>query len=212
KAFSQHDGLTSVPLTFEPYGAVFVVFNERIPVTEQGMAEKNDLDYRPVMEITGPWTVNFDPRRGGPESVVFPELTDWTKHSDERIKYYSGAAVYHKTFSIDFVPEKDKSYYLQLESVKDAGIAVVTVNGKDRGVVWTKPFRVDVGGDLRTGDNTIEIKVVNSWYNRVAGDEISSGNNRYTSTNIVLTKEFKGVRINLEPSGLIGPVRIMEGS
>jgi hypothetical protein len=81
----------------------------------------------------------------------------------------------------------------------------VTINGKKKGTVWTKPFRIDISGDLRTGDNTLEIKVVNSWYNRVAGDEISSGDNRYTSTNIVLGK------ISLEPSGLIGPVRIMEG-
>jgi hypothetical protein len=211
KAFRQHDGLTSVPLTFEPYGAVFVVFNEQIPATAQGTAEQNDPDYRPVMELSGSWTVSFDPARGGPESVVFPELIDWTKHADEGIKYYSGAAVYRKTFSIDFIPEKDKSYYLQLEEVKDVGIAAVEINGKNRGVVWTKPFRIDIGNYLRTGDNTLEIRVVNSWYNRVAGDELSAGNDRRTSTNIVLTKAFKGVHISLEPSGLIGPVRIMEG-
>ncbi|MDR1336450.1 MAG: glycoside hydrolase [Tannerella sp.] len=204
KAFRQQEGLTSVPLTFEPYGAVFIVFNGQIPATGQGAAEKNDPDYRPVKEITGPWTVNFDPRRGGPESVIFPELADWTEHSDEGIKYYSGAAIYRKTFSIDFIPEKNKSYSLQLEDVRDVGIAVVTVNGKEKGTVWTKPFRIDVSEDLQTGENTLEIKVVNSWYNRVAGDETASGNKRYTSTNIVLGK------ISLEPSGLIGPVRIME--
>jgi hypothetical protein len=217
KAFGQHDGRTSVPLTFEPYGAVFIVFNEQIPVTGQGTAEKNDPDYRPIKEITGAWTVNFDPRWGGPEAVVFPELIDWTEHADERIKYYSGVAVYNKTFSIDFVPEKDKSYYLQLEDVKDVGIAVVTINGKTKGTVWTKPFRIDISGDLRTGDNTLEIKVVNSWFNRVAADEIASGDNRYTSTNIVLynqhysySKDARTGKINLESSGLIGPVRIME--
>jgi hypothetical protein len=208
KAFTQKDGLTSVPLTLEPYGSVFVVFNEPTAATEQGSDENNYPDYRPVKEITGSWTVNFDPRWGGPESVVFPELADWTEHPDERIKYYSGAAVYNKTFAVDFTPEKDKSYYLQLEDVKDVGIAVVTVNGKEKETVWTKPFRVDISGDLKEGDNTLKIKVVNSWYNRVAGDEISSGNNRFTSTNIVLNNNFRKIR--LEPSGLMGPVRIME--
>jgi hypothetical protein len=87
----------------------------------------------------------------------------------------------------------------------------VKINGKDRGIVWTKPFRIDVSEDLRTGDNTLEIRVVNSWYNRVAGDELSSGTDRHTSTNIVLTKAFKDVHISLEPSGLVGPVRMMEG-
>ncbi|MDR1632751.1 MAG: glycoside hydrolase [Dysgonamonadaceae bacterium] len=211
KAFTQKDGLTSIPLTLEPYGSVFVMFNEPIAANEQGSDENNYPDYRSVKEITGPWAVNFDPRWGGPESVVFPKLTDWSEHADERIKYYSGAAVYHKTFSIDFVPEKDKSYHLQLEDVKDVGIAVVTINGKDKGTVWTKPFRVDISGDLKKGDNTLKIKVINSWYNRVTGDKISL-DNPFTSTNVVL-HHYWGVhteKIRLEPSGLIGPVRIME--
>jgi hypothetical protein len=41
-----------------------------------------------------------------------------------------------------------------------------------------------------------------------AGDEISSGNNRFTFTNIVLNNDFRKIR--LEPSGLMGPIRIME--
>jgi hypothetical protein len=213
KAFTQKDGLTAIPLTLEPYGSVFVMFNEPVAANEQGSGESNFPDYVPVKEITGPWTVNFDTLWGGPERVEFPELTDWSEHSDERIKYYSGAAVYSKTFTVDFTPDKNRSYFLQLEDVRDVGIAVVTINGKEKGVVWTKPFRTDISEDLKHGDNTLQIKVVNSWYNRVAGDELSSGGKRYTSTNIVLHNDFRGVRmekIRLEPSGLIGPVRIME--
>jgi hypothetical protein len=210
KAFTQKDGITAIPLTLEPYGSVFVVLNEPVASTVQGTDESNYPDYRPVKEITGSWTVNFDPQWGCPEPVEFPELADWTEHADERIKYYSGAAVYNKTFSIDFTPEKDKSYCLQLEDVKDVGIAVVTVNGTEKKPVWTKPFRVDISNDLKTGDNTLHVKVVNSWYNRVAGDELSPDKPRFTSTNIDLDNEIRKIR--LEPSGLLGPVRIMEES
>jgi hypothetical protein len=213
KAFTQNSGRTLMPLILEPYGAAFVMFNEPIATNEQGSRESNHPDYKPVMEIAGAWTVNFDPQRGGPESVTFPVLTDWAEHADERIKYYSGAAVYNTTFSIDFTPAKDRSYYLQLENVKDVGVAVVKINGKEKGTVWTKPFRVDISGELESGNNTLEIKVINSWYNRVAGDEIASGSERFTSTNIVLQNDHRGVRaekIRLEPSGLLGPVRIME--
>jgi hypothetical protein len=140
---------------------------------------------------------------------VFSELADWSQHADERIKYYSGAAVYNKVFTIDFTPEKDRSYFLQLEDVRDVGIAVVTLNGKEKGTVWTKPFRIGLGDDLKKGDNTLRIKVVNSWYNRVAGDEISPGDRRFTSTNAVLQGGAYTNKISLEPSGLIGPVRIM---
>jgi hypothetical protein len=214
KAFTQSDGRTLMPLTFEPYGAAFVMFNERIHADEQGTAAGNSPEYRPVMEIAGPWTVTFDPQWGGPsEPVTFPGLTDWSEHADERIRYYSGAAVYNKVFAVDFTPEKDRSYFLQLEDVKDVGIAVVKINGKDMGTVWTKPFRADISKELKAGNNTLEIKVVNSWYNRVAGDEIASGKKRFTSTNVVLQNDYRGMRaekIRLEPSGLLGPVRIME--
>jgi hypothetical protein len=141
--------------------------------------------------------------------VVFPELADWSQHADERIRYYSGAAIYNKVFTIDFSPEKDKSYFLQLEDVRDVGIAVVTLNGKEKGTVWTKPFRINISGDLKKGDNTLKIKVVNSWYNRVAGDEISIDDRRFTSTNVFLQGGAYTKTIRLEPSGLIGPVRIM---
>jgi hypothetical protein len=138
---------------------------------------------------------------------------DWTQHPNEGIKFYSGTAVYNKTFNIDFEPEKDKQYFLQLENVKDVGIAEVKINGKDKGVLWTKPFRTEISQELQKGENTLQIKVVNSWYNRVAGDQTFPDKKRYTSTNINLKHDFRGNPVDeipLEPSGLMGPVTIVE--
>jgi len=211
KAFTQKDGLTNVPLTLEAYGAIIVVFNKQMDRDKQGTTQRNYPDFETEKNIKGEWKVNFDPKWGGPASVIFPELIDWTKHPDEGIKYYSGTAVYNKTFNLDFEPQKDKRYFLQLESVKDAGIAVVKINGKDKGVLWTKPFRIEIGQELLQGENTLEIIVVNSWYNRVAGDEILDLENRYTSTNIIVGDDFRGRPLKvvpLEPSGLLGPVKI----
>jgi hypothetical protein len=213
KAFGQADGLTTVPLLLEPYGAIMVVFDKKINKKKQGTEQHNYLDYRTVKVINGEWKVYFDPEWGGPGSVTFPELLDWTKHPDEGIKYYSGTAVYNKTFDIDFEPQKGKQYFLQLESVKDVGIAEVKINGKDKGILWTKPFRTEVSQELHKGENTLEIKVVNSWYNRVAGDELFPGKQPFTKTNIVLGHDFRGrpiKEIPLEPSGLLGPVTIEE--
>jgi len=212
-AFSQKDGLTTLPLTFEPYGAIMVVFNKPIDKNKQGTAERNYPDFKTIKEISGEWIVNFDPKWGGPESVIFPELTDWKKHADEGIKYYSGTAVYNKTINVDFEPQKDKQYFLQLESVKDVGIAEVKVNGKYKGILWTKPFRVEISNELQKGENTLEIKVVNSWFNRVAGDEMFPDKKQFTETNIVLINDFRGnprKEIPLETSGLMGPVTIEE--
>jgi hypothetical protein len=214
KAFSQQDGLTTtVPLTLEPYGAGMVVFNNTISANAQGPAQRNYPDFETLEEITGEWTVNFDAEWGGPGSVTFSELTDWTQHPDDGIKYYSGPAVYTKTVQIGFEPQKNKQYFLILGSVKDVGIAEVKINGKNKGVVWTSPFRVEITEELQKGENKLEIKVVNSWYNRVAGDQMFPKKKQFTSTNIDLKHDFRGRpidEIRLEPSGLLGPVTIQE--
>ena len=212
-AFSQNEDLTTVSLTLEPYGAIMVVFNKPIGKNKQGTAERNYPDFETVKNIEGDWKVNFDPNWGGPESVTFPDLMDWTLHSNEGIKFYSGTAVYNKTFNIDFEIQTGKQYFLQLENVKDVGIAEVKINGKDKGVVWTSPFRVEISKELQKGENTLEIKVVNSWYNRVAGDQTFPDKKQYTSTNINLKRDFRGRpldEIPMELSGLLGPVTIEE--
>ena len=61
-AFTSAGGRTSVPLELPPYGALFVVF--RKPVTGNG-AGLNFERFTAVGDLTGPWTVAFDPRWGG---------------------------------------------------------------------------------------------------------------------------------------------------
>lgn len=214
EAFTQKDGRTSVPLTLEPYGTTFVVFHDKISTSKQGKAQHNYLDYETVNTLSGSWTVNFDPKWGGPASVEFPELIDWTTHTDKGIKYYSGTAIYNKTFNVDFQPNGTDRYFIELGDVQDVGMASVRINGIDKGVVWTKPFRIEVSKELKSGENRIEISVTNSWYNRVAGDEISVFPHKLTKTNIVLSNDFRGQArtvIPLEPSGLLGPVTLKKG-
>ena len=100
---------------------------------------------------------------------------------------------------------------LVVENVKDVGIASVCINGKDKGIVWTKPFRVDITDSLKEGENDVVVEVTNSWFNRVAGDEMAVSPTKYTQTNIILGNDFRGnavSEITLEPSGLLGPVTI----
>lgn len=209
--FTFKDGRTSVPLKFEPNGSMFVVF--RSPAKKSQSNGSNFPSWQEKQLVDGSWEVSFDPQWGGPASVTFPELTDWTQHTDEGIKYYSGAAVYNKTFNLDFEPQKDKQYFLQLGSVLDVGVAEVKINGVDKGVVWTSPFRVEISKEMQKGENTLEIKVVNSWYNRVLGDQKYPDQEQYTQTNIILDSKDRRRRykeITAEPSGLLGPVTIEE--
>ena len=106
EAFTQKERKTVVPLVLEPYGSVFVVFHHEIEQNKQGSQMSNYPDYRIVQTLEGNWAVNFDPKWGGPSSVLFSELIDWTKHPDNGIKYYSGTAIYNKHFVTDFEKKK----------------------------------------------------------------------------------------------------------
>ncbi len=121
-----------------------------------------------TLEIAGPWRVHFDPERGGPEDVEFNKLEDWSKRAEEGIKYYSGGAVYQTTFTVEKIA-KNTIWLLDLGQVEV--MAEVKLNGRDLGILWKPPYRVDIGSALRAGENRLEIKVVNLWINRLIGDE-----------------------------------------
>ncbi|MCA9448441.1 MAG: glycoside hydrolase, partial [Candidatus Omnitrophica bacterium] len=200
-AFEQTDSRTILPIEFDPYGASLVFFRQPIPTSQQGSDGSNFPTLQTVEEIDGPWQVAFDPAWGGPASIEFETLTDWTQRPEEGIRYYSGSATYTKRFTLHV--EKDKMYWLQLNEVKDVGIASIDLNGKEVGTAWIKPFRVEITDAVADGENQLEIAVVNSWQNRLIGDRGKDPSERFTQTNIRIKDEW-----NLRPSGLLGPVEI----
>ena len=44
-------------------------------------------------------------------------------------------------------------------------------NGKNCGIAWKTPYRVDVSDALKAGENRIEVTVANLWVNRLIGDQ-----------------------------------------
>ena len=82
--------------------------------------------------------------------------------------------------------------------------AKVKLNGKDLGVVWCHPWRVDITSALKAGENQLEIEVVNLWTNRLVGDITLPKDQRRTRTNVSVDSKQ-----TLLSSGLLGPVRIL---
>ena len=157
------DGRTQVELELDPADSLFVVFRE--PTAKQ-FGEGPKWDYREVGQLSDDWTVRFDPAFGPKEPQVFDELIAWNEHSNEQIKYFSGTAAYQKTFNVSVIP--NHAVYLDLGQVDV--MARVLVNGKDLGVLWKPPFRVDISSALQTGVNQLDIRVTNLWVNRLIGD------------------------------------------
>jgi len=163
--FTSADGRTTLPIKFDPSGSTFVVFR-RPAAANAGANGKNWDEFVPEQEIGGAWTVTFDPHWGGPGSVTFDTLTDWTKRPEAGVRYYSGTAVYRKTF--DWSPREGRRF-LDLGALKN--LAEVWLNGKPLGVLWKPPFRIEVTDSLRPGKNDLEVRVTNLWPNRLIGDE-----------------------------------------
>jgi len=222
--FESKDSCITVPLEFEPDGSMFVVFRKETGnlKLETGGLKKNFLEFKSVQEITGPWTVQFDPQwfypadgLSGDQSkglMNFDKLEDWSKRTEPAVKYFGGTAVYRKVF--DVAPETSNPLsvstdlsprlFLDLGTVKET--ARVKLNGKDLGVVWCHPWRVDVTGVIKSGENTLEIEVVNNWYNRLVGDAGLPEAERRTRTNIGDTNKDAAPM----QSGLLGPVIVMK--
>lgn len=194
-------GRTAMLLNLAPYGSVFVVFRE--PAGETKIVDKPLKTLKPIQELTGPWTVHFDPKWGGPESVRFDQLVSWTTRPENGIKFYSGTAKYNKSFDLpESLQRPGKRVFLDLGAVRD--LAEVRLNGKSLGNVWTAPWRVDITDAVKPTDNSLEIAVTNLWPNRLIGDAALPVEKRLTKTNIELSKDQP-----LLESGLLGPVRLM---
>jgi len=213
---------TIVPLRFDAKQSAFVVFR-KVSRTPKRKGRRNAPELRELAKVTGPWRVSFDPKWGGPQSVVFAELDDWSKRPEDSIRYYSGTAIYRNDFTLPAATAG--KLYLQLGVVKN--IAQVRINGHDAGIVWTAPWRVDIGSFVRAGKNDLEIEVVNLWPNRLIGDANLPREQRLTKTNVVTyenrlpaaffcawdkeceERKKNGTPATLLSSGLLGPVRLM---
>ncbi len=150
-----------------------------------------------TLPLTGPWQLRFD---DGPTWIDLDGPADWTDlHPDG---FYSGWATCRMSFE---GPGADSAASLAADSAAslaadsaaepvpgrwrlDLGrveeIAEVRLNGRPVGARSWKPYRFDVSGLVRPGSNDLEIRVANS-----------------------ISCRMDRVR---KPSGLLGPVRLLQ--
>ena len=195
------NGVTKINLHLQPDDAVFIVFKGKAiksSVTLPVVTEKS------LLTLSGGWDLSFQKDRGAPESIKINNLDSWTNNKDAGVKYFSGTGTYTKTF--DASKEwftKNSKLWMDLGDVKN--LAEVIINGKSLGIIWKKPFRVDVTGVLKPGTNKVVIKITNLWVNRLIGDQQPDVVTKISYT----TMPFYNAKSALLPSGLLGPVQII---
>ena len=200
-AFRQQDGRTVMPLQFDRCGSLFVIFRKLIGTEVAGTAAQNMPTFKDMLTLKEPWKLQFAPGWGAPESITFTALEDWSKRPEPSIKYYSGTAIY--TTGFDWSGPSTNDIHLDLGDVEV--IAEVKVNGIDCGIAWTWPYRVEITKALKSGHNQLEIRVANTWANRLMGESRVADATLHTWTTCnKFTKDSQPFQ-----AGLIGPVKLM---
>ena len=217
------DGRTTVSLDLPKDGSAFVVFG-------QGRGRPCYGDVRRqgalALPVPGPWHVSFAYHPGilsaPPAPVTLDRLVDFTTRDD--LKHFAGVATYRTKVTLD---DLQRRHYMTLSlGALPSGLASVKVNGVDCGVVWCAPWTADVKGALRAGENEIEVRYVNNWYNRLLGDCFLPPERRVTKSVLRYWTEprkadpkrpwdlqptvYSGYSVSdpLQPSGLLGPVEL----
>jgi hypothetical protein len=132
------------------------------PLRVEGLAEP--------AEVTGAWRVTFPPKLGAPAQVTLPRLVSLDRHEEPGVRYFSGTATYHNTFQLPAGGTTGgRRLFLDLGRVEV--LAEVIVNGRNLGIAWKAPYRVDITSAVRPGTNRLELRVTNLWPNRLIGDE-----------------------------------------
>ena len=193
---------TTIPMMLAANGSAFIIFRTPAKKDHKVVAAGNYPVQHIMAEVKTPWKVKFDTGRWGPEEpAIFNTLTDWTKSDNDKIKYYSGTAVYSNTFKVDTVVNGER---ILLDLGNLSAMATVTINGAAAGGVWTAPYQLDITDHIKRGINTIDISVVNTWVNRLIKDAGLPIKERKTWASI----NPYNAQSPLEPSGLLGPVLI----
>jgi hypothetical protein len=209
--YTKEEGASGFDIGIPAHGSIFVVFTQDI--RKNLSLFTGNRPEAAGAEIAGPWKVNFPPDWGAPPSVVFDRLISWTQSPTPGIKYFSGTGTYQNSFKLDAGAVK-KNVILNLGEVRD--VAEVYINGKSAGILWKKPFQVDISQFIKTGVNDLKIEIVNLWVNRMTGDMLSDPKDRFCKTNqsFMTSEVWPGgdEPFRLQTAGLLGPVTLVNNA
>jgi alpha-L-rhamnosidase len=212
---------TTVSLDLAPYEAKFLVFARGTKAAKPANSSPNRSTGASLDVSTG-WKVSFG--SNGPTETM-EKLHSWT--DDAATLYYSGTATYEKQVQIPSamtgegkrlmlsfgegtpIPEVQRRNGMQAwldGPVREA--AVVYVNGKKAGSVWSPPYELDISAYVKPGANEFRIVVANLALNSMAGRSLPD----HRLLDLRYGKRFDAQDMNEVkpiPSGLLGPVRLI---
>ena len=219
EVLKQTEKSIAIRLDLEPYGSRVLVFSRRNlpqPKTAHPSSIISDID------LSAGWQVSFD---GTSQAIVMDRLRSWT--DDEATRYFSGTATYEKKVEanpsmlreglrvqLDFgegepLPEQPLRSGMQTwfnPPVREA--AVVYLNDQRVGSVWCPPYKLDLTGYLKAGENRLRIVVGNLALNYMAGHRLPD----YRLLNLRYGERFQAQdmdKVRPLPAGLFGTIHLV---
>jgi len=184
---------TTVDLKMLPHQSLFVIF-DKTAGERQGDDSVPVKREQQVVPMKSLWDMDFKENH---LMLKKQPLFDWSKHPDERIRYFSGHVRYTTHYRQKAKPAG--RVWMSFPQVKD--IAHVWINGVDCGIAWTAPYQVEITKALKKGNNVIEIEVVNTWHNALRGAD--QGKAPYDG--IWTNAKYRTKGDELLPAGLLEP-------
>jgi hypothetical protein len=183
--FDSTGGATSVHVRLEPYESIFLGFG---PNAISGSAAEcaGPAQELVCLSLSGPWEVSRATAEQYPSFTPEPcvqGLGDWTVHDE--LRRYAGTLRYR---TVVVVPEEWRSRQLTLDLGEAYELVRLLLDGQERGIRICPPYRIKLG-TVPPGRHTLDIEVTNTLAVQVPD---------------LFSRVVAG-----EPSGLLGPVRLL---
>lgn len=176
------------PLHLPPYNGVIIITGILCKPYLDHPGQPSEPGWLQEIPIHGPWTIAIATAKEYPSFRLYRdacELMDLSR--SEAIPTFSGTIRYDTTFELESI---------DLPAELDFGEAFETVeawlNGQHLGVRICPPYRWNVSGLIRAGENHLRVEV--------------------TNTLVKDQRDFFSCFTYQEPSGLLGPVRLLVGT
>jgi hypothetical protein len=171
-SFYHSGNRTVVPLYFNPKESYFVIFRKTTATKRHPGAsglQANSPAPKYTRETLEQWRVfaydNAYDNKQASNGYLFYEIRN--RENENRKIYPSIPFRYKSNFYLpgnSLPAPPGRRLWINLGSVH--GFARVRLNGHDLGTAWHAPWNLDITGAVCEGDNTIEIDIINPWYNR----------------------------------------------
>ncbi|KGE14939.1 glycosyl hydrolase [Sphingobacterium deserti] len=183
---------TEATVDFAPHQALFVLLSEADVRLPNWKIQRTET-------VKGDWTLQLEGQEDNKINQKTPAF--WTESTTDEVRYHAGKGTYALHFK-QTGSSKGQRVALQLDDVE--GMAEVVLNGKPVGVIWAKPYEIDVTDFLQNGSNRLEISVYHTWGNRFGYE--ASGKAKEKIMQTTATPKFLKP---LQPAGLSGNVALL---